>query len=600
IREEALPTTSKQLSTLLFRQLRAERCLLVLDRYDALVEAGGIAGTYRIGYEEYAHWLRQLAELSHRSCIVVTSREKPLEFMTFSNDSGPVRSLMLSGLDVASLRTMLEPRGLYGTAEEWQQIHRRYSGNPAALTLAADPVNELFGGSLAAFLNSEVALFQAIRDLLDQQFGRLSLLEREVLYWLVIEREAVPLETLQDNIGKTVPKLHLLEAVRSLLRRSIIEQQFNRFVVPEIVQAYINERFIELVVNEISAGIPLMVAGFAVVKTQMKEYLREAQIRETIQPILARLFRFADRQEIEAKLSAMLKALQQTPSYAGNYCAGNLFNLLVQINTDLRSHDFSHLEIYQGDLRTTNLQDTNFSYSTFHASRFWESFASIAAIAFNPAGTYIAAGMTTGELYLWSLKGWELLYCIPGHSDMIWSITFSSDGTLLATGSEDQTACVWDVASGECLLRVAAHEGWVKSVSFLNDSAQLVTAGHDGKIRLWDVTTGECLKSWQAHDGWIWSIAISPTGELLASAGQDHQVKLWDLQTFSCVRVLARHTEPVRTVAFSPDSQMVLSAGFDRVIAIWEVATGHCRHLLQGHENLIWSAAFSPDGTEIV
>lgn len=598
--EEDLPTTVKQLSTLLLRRLRKERCLLILDGYEHLEESGDIAGTYRIGYEAYAHWLRQLAELSHQSCILFTSQEKPLEFVTLSNGAGPVRSLLLRGLDLASLHAILEPQGIHGSTAEWQQIASRYSGNPLALKSAAEPINELFGGDLASFLNSEVSLFQVIRDNLDQQFGRLSLLEREMLYWLIIEREAVSLETLQDNIGNAVPKLHLLEALRSLLRRSLIEQQSNRFVVPHLVQAYISERLIELVVSEISAGMPLMLAGFALIKTQIKEYLREAQMREIIQPIVARLSRFAGQQEVEKKLFAMLHALQHTPSYPGNYCAGNLFNLLVQLNSDLRGRDLSHLEIYQGDLRVTNLQDANFAHATFHASRFWESFASIAALAFSPNGTYIAAGMTNGELFLWSLKNWELRYRIPSHTDMIWSVTFSPDGSLLATGSEDQMVCVWDVASGECLLRISAHEGWVKSVCFLNGNAQLATAGHDAKVRLWDITTGECLKSWQAHNSWIWSIAISPDGKYLATAGQDHAVKLWDLTDYQCVRILARHTEPVRTVAFSPDGQLLLSAGFDQLIAVWEVDTGHCLQLMSGHENLIWSAAFSADGKEIV
>jgi len=599
VAEEDLPTTVKQLSPLLLRQLRNERCLLILDGYEHVEESGELAGTYRIGYEAYAHWLRQLAERTHQSCILLTSQEKPLEFITLSNDMDSVRSLLMQDLDLTALRAILEPQGIHGTTAEWQQISSRYSGNPLAIKLAAEPINELFGGDLSTFLGSEVSLFQTIRDNLDQQFGRLSLLERELLYWLIIEREAVALETLQDNIGKTVPKLHLLEALRSLLRRSLIEQRSNRFAVPKLVHAYMSERLIELVVNEIRAEMPLMLADFALFKTQIKEYLREAQMREIIQPIVTRIARFSSHQETEKKILAMLHALQHS-LYPGNYSAGNLFNLLVQLNTDLRGRDLSHLDIFQGDLRITNLQDTNFSHSTFQDSRFWESFASIAALAFSPNGTHVAAGMTNGELFLWSLKGWELRYRIAGHSDMIWSVSFSADGSLLATGSEDQMACVWDVASGECLLSLSAHDGWVKSVCFLNGDTQLATAGHDAKVRLWDITTGECWKSWQAHDGWIWSIAVSPNGNYLATAGQDHTVKLWNMSDYSCVRILARHTEPVRTVTFSPDGQSLLTAGFDQLIIVWDVETGQCRQLLHGHENLIWSAAFSSDGEEIV
>ncbi len=598
--EELLPTTVNKRNALLLRHLRATRCLLILDSYEFLGETGDNTGGYRIGYEHYAQWLRQITEVAHQSCILLTSREKPLEFTSLANATRPVRSLVLQGLDLAATRTMLEAKGLHGTATDWQRFHQHYSGNPLALQLAAESINELFAGDLAAFLHSNASLFQAIRTVLDQQFARLSLLEREVLYWLVIEREAVTIELLQENIGQTVPKLHLLEALRSLLRRSFIEQKLNHFVAPTLIQSYMLERLIELVVSEIEAGIPLMLAGFALLKTQIKEYLRTAQRREITEPILARLLRFATHQEIEHKLLDMLHTLQRAPSYQDNYAAGNLFNLLGQLNTDLRGQDFSTLEIHQGDFRTSNLQDVNFANATFHGSRFWESFASIAALAYSPNGNYIAAGMTNGEVYLWALKDWALRYRLSGHTDMIWSVTFSADSSLLATGCEDETVRVWNVASGECLLHVTAHDGWVKSVCFLAGNAQLATAGHDAIVRIWDIASGACVKSWPAHDGWIWSIAASPDGTLLATASQDHTVKLWSTSDYRCVRILSQHTEPVRTIAFAPHGQTLLSAGFDQIICVWDVVTGRCRHILRGHENLIWSAAFSPTGTHIV
>ncbi len=597
--EEMLPTTVNKRNALLLRQLREERCLLIFDSYEFLGEAGDNAGSYRIGYESYAQWLRQMAEVAHQSCIVLTSREKPIEFTALSNDGGPVRSIMLQALDLPSIRAILETKGLSGTADQWQQIADHYSGNLQALKLAAESINELFDGDLAAFLNSNASLFQSIRELLEQQFARLSLLERELLYWLVIEREAVSIELLQENIGATVPKLHLLEALRSLLRRSLIEQRLNQFTVPRLIQSYMLERLIELVVSEIEAGIPLMLAGFALLKTQMKEYLHAAQLRELTHPILTRLLRFATHQGLEQTLADMLRALQRSPSYQGNYAAGNLFNLLVQLNADLRGRDFSTLAFHQADLRATNLQDVNFAHSTFHGCRFWESFASISALAYSPSGKYIAAGMTNGDIHLWTLKDGELRYRLSGHTDMVWSVAFSPDSSLLATGCEDETVRVWDVDSGECLLHVTAHDGWVKSVCFLTGNARLATAGHDGNVRIWDITSGECIKSWSAHDSWIWSIAVSPDGHLLATAGQDHTVKLWETASYRCIRVLTQHTEPVRTIAFAPHGQTLLSAGFDHLLCIWEVATGECRHVLRGHKNLIWAAAFSPTGEQI-
>ncbi|MEZ4676204.1 MAG: WD40 repeat domain-containing protein [Caldilineaceae bacterium] len=477
VTEGGMPSAITKRSDLLLRHLRTERCLLILDGAESLIEAADNTGNYRIGYENYAQWLRQFADVSHKSALLLTSREKYLEFTSLSNDVGPVRALTLTGLDLHTIRHVLEVQGLRGSVTDWQLLYDRYSGNPLALKLAVESINDLFAGDIATFHQSNASLFQNIREMLEQQFGRLSLLEREILYWLVIEQEAVTIDTLQEDIGNTIPKLHLLEALRSLLRRSLVEQSFSTFYAPQLLQSYMLERLVELVVSEIGAGIPMMLAGFALQKSQNKEYLRAAQISKIIHPILDRLLRFSTRLEIERKLLEMLRALQVSPSYPGNYCAGNLFNLLVQFNTDLRGQDFSSLAFYHSDIRTTNLQDVNFANATFHASRFWESFAGIAALAYSRNGYYLAAGTTNGEVHLRLLKHDELRFRLNGHTDMVWSVTFSSDDTLLATGSEDQTVRIWDVASGECLLRIEAHHGWVKSVHFLNGNSKLPQRG---------------------------------------------------------------------------------------------------------------------------
>ena len=65
-----------------------------------------------------------------------------------------------------------------------------------------------------------------MHDLLQQQFQRLSALERDVMYWLAIEREAASLDTIQSDIARSVPpgtQETLLDAFDSLRRRSMIE-----------------------------------------------------------------------------------------------------------------------------------------------------------------------------------------------------------------------------------------------------------------------------------------------------------------------------------------------------------------------------------------
>ena len=594
-----LPTQPERQLLLVMQQLRAQRCLLVLDNCEALVEAENSAGSYRIGYENYADWLRQLAEVTHQSCLLLVGREKPAAFAALESNAGPVHSLRLGGLPVKIVQQLLTSKGLHGSAQGWEGLNARYSGNPLALKLATDPICELFDGDIGAFLHNEMGIFQDVRDLLDQQFGRLALLERDLLYWLAIERDLVGLEVLLQNIGNTISRSELVEALRALHRRSLLEQSQQGFSVPSVVLTYLTERLVTLVVEELSADIPLMLVSFALLKAQAKEYLRDAQVRHLLLPILERLAKFADPQEIAQKLFTMLHALQLAPSPQENYCAGNLLNLLVQLNTDLRGHDFSGLHIRHADLHGVNLQDVNFHAATFRSARFLETLASIATLAFSPNGRDLAAGMTNGDVNLWQLGANELKLKLRGHTDMVWTVAFSPDGEQLASGGEDQYIRVWDSQSGECLWQRIAQHGWVKSLCYSADGTRLYSTGHDGYIRVWDSQQGELIDAWQAHGAWIWSLALSPDGRWLATASEDQTIKLWTLGNGQLHRTLTGHSATVRMVCFTSDSSRLVSASFDQTIGVWDVISGERLHRLHGHTNFIWSIAVSADGQQL-
>ena len=53
--------------------------------------------------------------------------------------------------------------------------------------LSSNQAGNLFAGNVTAFLRDETPIFDDIRNMLDQQFARLSTLERELLIWLAID-----------------------------------------------------------------------------------------------------------------------------------------------------------------------------------------------------------------------------------------------------------------------------------------------------------------------------------------------------------------------------------------------------------------------------
>ena len=101
-----------------------------------------------------------------------------------------MRSLPLDGLDETAGRRLLAERGVDGPPVAKAELMSRYSGNPLALKLVADTVQELFAGDIQNFLAAETLVFDDVRTILDQQIDRLTELERSILFWLAIERDA--------------------------------------------------------------------------------------------------------------------------------------------------------------------------------------------------------------------------------------------------------------------------------------------------------------------------------------------------------------------------------------------------------------------------
>ena len=133
----------------------------------------------------------------------------------------------------------------YGSSQNWQTLTHNYSGNPLAFKIVAGTIKDLFNGDIEQFLQREIISFDDIEDLLTEQFNRLSELEQEIMYWLAIEREPITFNQLQQNLLLSVSSKKLLEAIKSLKRRSLIEQTAAGFTQQLVVMEYSLERQIQ-------------------------------------------------------------------------------------------------------------------------------------------------------------------------------------------------------------------------------------------------------------------------------------------------------------------------------------------------------------------
>jgi hypothetical protein len=203
---------------LLLELLRARRALLVLDNLETVLEPGVPDVRYRPGYEGYGEVLRRLGESAHQGCLLVTSREQPLR-----ENHTSVRALRLQGLGVTEAQALLGQHDLAGDSGAWEALVARYAGNPLALQVVGKTVRAVCGGSIAAFLAHDVAVFGDIRQLLAEQVARLSVPEQVVLSWLAEEREPVGFAELVTDLGPLLGRAAVVEAVEALGRRSLLE-----------------------------------------------------------------------------------------------------------------------------------------------------------------------------------------------------------------------------------------------------------------------------------------------------------------------------------------------------------------------------------------
>ncbi len=627
----------------LISYLRQYRCLIVLDNAESVLQSGSQAGQYLEKYEGYGELLKQIGEADHQSCLVLTSREKPKEITWLEGEALPVRSLKLDGLKQWECQKIFKTKGLLASETEIKILVKRYSGNALALKIVTTIIQNLFGGCISEFLQQDTAVFGDIRVLLEQQFERLSDKEKEVMYWLAIAREPVSLSELRSDLVSPITKTKLLEVLHSLRRRSLLEKHAAFFTLQSVVSEYINQRFIEQIYDEIINSNIRLFRTHALIKAKAKEYIIDAQVRLILKPVIDELIDiFRGKISLEKHLNKLLVNLQKTSPLEPGYTAGNVLNLLCQLQPNLSGYDFSYLTIWQADLRKAILHDVNFAHANLAKSVFAESFGGVFSVAFSPDGQFVATGDSNGEINLWqvatgtklltykshtnwvvslafssngkkfvssstdyTVRLWDVstgqcLKTLQEHGDGVWSVAFSPDDRILASGSDDRTVRLWDVSTGQVLKTLSGHTSWVRAVAFSPDGKILASGSNDRTVRLWDISTGQEIGALSGHSAGIWSITLNQQGTLLASSSDDCTVRLWDVSTGQLLRTLQGHRNGVWSVAFSPDGQLLATGAWDKVIRLWDVSTGKCLRTLQGHNNRVFSVAFSPKGDTLL
>ena len=280
--------------------LRSSRILIVLDHCDSILYSksdysteeysqllstnSDIVGNshlegisqiqYLPGYEAFGEFIQRLGESQHQSCLLLTSREKPQEIAALEGKTLPVRCLKLTGLNQLQTSHILQSKGFSAVKEEEsKQIMEKYDGNPLFIKLVATAIYELFAGKIDEFLQQETVIFGDIRSCLDEQFNRLSVLEKQIMYLLALNRD-FDLQKLQNKLRLRVSQRLTLEALELLQRRSLIDRKASSFSLTPVLKEYLIEKLIEKNLKFSQDEASSLLFAHTIFEKQLKNHLK--------------------------------------------------------------------------------------------------------------------------------------------------------------------------------------------------------------------------------------------------------------------------------------------------------------------------------------
>eukprot|EP01006_Ploeotia_vitrea_P046683 TRINITY_DN67052_c1_g7_i1.p1 TRINITY_DN67052_c1_g7~~TRINITY_DN67052_c1_g7_i1.p1 ORF type:complete len:507 (-),score=64.23 TRINITY_DN67052_c1_g7_i1:109-1629(-) len=272
----------------------------------------------------------------------------------------------------------------------------------------------------------------------------------------------------------------------------------------------------------------------------------------------------------------------------------------------------------------------------------------ILSMACSPDRTYIAAGSTSGKVFVWTTSNGLLLTMFDAHFNAVTSMSYTPDGGFLLTSSKDTTIKVWnlletlDSHAGSHTKPTPAslfsdHTLAVTQVVALAKPGWLLSVSQDRSIRVCDFTTKTHLYSTLLPsalsccaapliatrafaggiDGNIYSVKFygpldggerNPTNALSASSGAlpflipktVQELPEEDTQSQKYI-TMSFHKGMVSGLTVTADDTKLVSGGQDGQVGVWDVLTCQRLRSLTVMKGGIWSVQFLmlPVGVEM-
>jgi NB-ARC domain len=203
----------------LIKYLQKYRCLIILDDLQSLFVCGQLSGQYDFESQGYQTLFKKLAEVNHKSCLLLLSQQKPREVELLESTNPAVLSLELKGLD-SSATGIFKFQGLQ-EEQKWLDLIRLYQGHPLWLNFIAIRIQKLAQGKITDIFSDDcILLTEDLKDCLSKIYHDLAPIEKSILITFS-KNQALTLGELKSLVNYS--PADLLKGLNYLCNRFLIE-----------------------------------------------------------------------------------------------------------------------------------------------------------------------------------------------------------------------------------------------------------------------------------------------------------------------------------------------------------------------------------------
>lgn len=222
------------LNLVLINQLRQQRCLIVLDGVELLLQdtLNNRAAKPNELLSEYLTLFEQIIAERSQSCLLITSQEQFPRLNKLEERCLPICNFKSNGFSNEEAHQFLRSKAL--TGKNWQRLIAENDRNPFQLEEVARDISRFFGGNVTKYLEfaSTLLISSGPRSMLEYQFEKRGLneQERQILGYLANQSVQASVNfadlliNLKEKSNSRMTMSGIRDAILSLEDRSLINK----------------------------------------------------------------------------------------------------------------------------------------------------------------------------------------------------------------------------------------------------------------------------------------------------------------------------------------------------------------------------------------